>query len=176
MTDVKEEPEKITDDGAEKDKKIAAHQRNDTDQEKEEMKRKIGALQQLVNFKDSIIRKQKTIIKRNRVTHPGSINHFGAAEEAEGMKLKIALLEKLLEEEHLKNRTLNGIIQEMWDRETGKCDLLRKIQKMREEIRTLKERRAPPIESDIEDNKQNGRNEHTGKRRTRLPTIPEEPW
>jgi len=157
MTDVKEEPEKITDDGAEKDKKISA-------------------LQQLLHFKDSIIRKQQTIIKRNRVTHPGSINHFAAAEEAEVMKLKIALLEKLLEEEHRKNRSLNGIVQEMWDRETGKCVLLRTIQKTREEIRTLKERRAPPTESDIEDDKQNGRNEHRGKRRARLPTIPEETW
>jgi len=202
MTDVKEEPEKITDDGAEKDKKIAAHPRNDTDQEKEEMKRKIGALQQVVNFKDSIIRKQKAIIKGkeerhtrteeqepNRVRHPGSINHFGAAEmEAEGMKLKIALLEKLLVEEHHKNRTLSGKIQEMRkrqgseitfikrNRETGKSVLLRKIQQMRKESRTRKERRTPSTENNTEDNKQNGRNEHAGKSRARLPTILEEPW
>jgi len=202
MTDVKEEPEKITDDGAEKDKEIAAHPRNDTDQENEEMKRKIGALQKLVNFQDIVIRQQKAIIKgkeerqssteeqkRNRVRHPGSINHFGATEmEAEGMKLKIVLLEKLLEEEHHRNRTLNGIIEEMRkrqgseitfsekNRETGKCVLQRKFQQKRKEIRTRKERRTPPTESDTEDNKQNRINEHTGKSRARLPAIPEEPW
>jgi len=226
MTDVKEEPEKINDDGAEKDKKIAALQkslefkekqlrglqkllefrtsayhrrrelisqmkelkrrkekedsiviteassqtpneknpRNDTDQEKEEMKRNIVELEQLVKFKDSVIRKQKTIIKgkeerqrrteefdtnltfvastqkRNGVTLPGFIDDVGAAEkEAEGMRLKVAVLERLLEEERRHNRTLNGIIQEMWERqgreiifietngEIGKCVLLHKI-------------------------------------------------
>jgi len=271
MTDVKEEQEKITDDG-EKDKKIAAlqkslelkekqlrglqkllefrtgvyhrrrelisqmkelkrrkekddsvviteassqtpnekHPRNDTDQEKEEMKRNIGALQQLVKSKDSVIRKQKTIIKgmeerqrrteefdtnltfvtstqnRNGVKLPVFIDDVGAAEEAEGMRLKTAVLERLLEEERRHNQTLNGIIQEMWERqgrkiifierngEIGKCALLHKIRQTREEIRCPKERRTPPTESDTKDNGENRRNEHTGNSKARLPTIYEE--
>ena len=188
------------------------HPRNDTDQEKEEMKRNIGALQQLVKSKDSVIRKQKTIIKgmeerqrrteefdtnltfvtstqnRNGVKLPVFIDDVGAAEEAEGMRLKTEGLERLLEEERRHNRTLNGIIREMCERqgrviifierteEIGKCALLHNIGQSREEIKTAKERRTPPTESDTKDNGEKGRNKHTGNSEARLPTIYEETW
>ena len=80
----------------------------------------------------------------------------GAAENGkEEMKIKVAALEKLLEENDRLIRKQNATIQEMKERqrshiqfiktkeEMEKSSLLRKIRDMREEIISLKERRPP---------------------------------
>jgi len=117
------------------------HTGNETDKEKEEMKRTIRALKLFLAVKDCVIQKQKTIIEemeerqrteedntsltceastqtRNDVRLPRNINDVGAAEkEAEEMKIKIAVMERLLEETCCNNRTLTRKILEMEERQ-----------------------------------------------------------
>ena len=117
------------------------HPGNKTDggsaEDKEEMKRKIAALEQLLELKDRVIQKQKGIIqdmkesqrkyeevdikvtceahteKHNNIKLTGNISDGGAAE----MKFQIAVLERSLEEKDHQNRTLIAIIQAMKERQ-----------------------------------------------------------
>jgi len=107
------------------------------EKDKEDMKRKIAALEQYLEFKDRVISIQKGIIQdmkerqgkneevdikviceartqtHNNIKLPQNITDGGGAE----MKLQIAVLERSLEEKDRHNRTLNAIIQGMKERQ-----------------------------------------------------------
>lgn len=138
------------------------------------------ALKQFLNFKDRVIHKQK------EVTEEMKEQRIRTEEAAQEMKIKRAALERLLEEKDRHKRPPDGLIREMNERQgsnivfiernvdIGKCALLRKVQQMGEEIRSLKERRTPPIESDSEDDEKNEIREHTVNSVARFETIYEE--
>jgi len=77
---------------------------------KEEMNKHMGALKQFLKFKGRVIWKQKEVIQemkeRRRKTE----------EVEEEMKLKIAAMERMLEEKDRHNRTPDGEIEEMQER------------------------------------------------------------
>ena len=107
-------------------------------------------------------------------------------EAAEQMKINIAALERLLQEKDLQNRTPDVLVSEINERQgsnsifierncdIGKCDLLRKVQQMGEELRRLKEGRTLPTGCDSENDEEDNIRLHAVNSVVRLETIYEE--
>ena len=144
---------------------------NKTNDEKEELNWKIRTLKQFLCFKDRVIHKEKEVIKQMKEERKRN------QESAEQMKLNIATLERLLGERGLHNRTPDVLINERQEsnvfieRNMGKCDLLRKVQHMGEEIRRFKEGRTLPTGCDSENDEKNEIRTHAVNSFVRLETI-----